>query len=278
MKTLQGRCVLLTGASRGLGVHVARALAKAGANLVLVARSMEGLNAVQKEVEALGAQARCVQADLLQLDGLPNVVKEAEAAFGGVDVLVNNAALEVVGDFATLPLEKIDALLTVNLSAPIHLTRLLLPKMIQRGRGHILNVSSLAGQAGMPYWDVYSTTKHGLVGLTRSLRETCKSEGHPVDVSVVCPGFISEAGMYADMVELSGSTAPKALGTSSPEAVATACLNALVQNKAEVLINPMPIRPILIMNILFPSLTAWLLRKIGVSSWCRDTAMAQNNT
>ena len=151
----------------------------------------------------------------------------------------------------------------VNLNAPMILSRLFLPKMIERGEGHIVNIASLSGLVGTPYDDGYTASKHGLVGFSRSLRITALGESYPVGISVICPGYISDTGMWADAKREVGIKAPPSIGTSSPEKVAKAVLTAITKNKLEVIVNPTPIRPLLLLQSLFPSIAPWLTQKTG---------------
>jgi short-subunit dehydrogenase len=275
MKNLKGKHALVTGASRGIGVRIAKALAERGMNLTLVARSAEGLRRVKAELEVLGVKANALPADIGKLDSLPGLVVQAQDALGPVDLLVNNAGLESIGPYQELELDEVDNIITVNLMAPMHLTHLLMPGMISRGHGHILNVASLAGLAGIAFGEPYSATKHGLVGFTRSLRASAQAAGHPIGSSVVCPGFISEVGMYADMVGESGIAAPDSFGTSTPEQVTAACLKAVDNDLAEVLVNSKPIRPLLLLNLVSPSSAAWLADKMGAFAWSRELTEAR---
>jgi len=136
--------------------------------------------------------------------------------------------------------------------------------MLERGQGHIVNVASLAGKAGTPYEAAYATTKHGMMGFTRSLRGEYRGTG--VGVSVICPGFVSDVGMYADsMVEI-GIEAPWTLGTSKPEKVAKAVLKAIKKNKAEIIVNPNATRVLLTVAEASPTLGEWLMRQMGAAT------------
>lgn len=263
MKTLQGKTALITGASRGIGTFIAQALAKEEMNLILIARTADSLEEVGSELRSQQISVTCIPADIGQRDQLATLVKRAEAESNGVDVLVNNAGLDVIYPYEKLEPEIIDQIIEVNLTAPMILSRLFLPKMIERGRGHIVNISSLSGLVGTPYDEAYTASKHGLVGFTRSLRLTAIGEAYPVGVSVVCPGFISEVGMYNTASKGSGLEAPAIFGTSPPENVAKAVVSAIIKDKAEVIVNPKPFRPLLFVQALAPSLAPWFTLKTG---------------
>ena len=267
MKDLRDRTALVTGASRGLGVHIASALAAEGMNLILAARSAERLEAVASELRATGCEVLCVPTDLSDRASVNALVERAEGDGGGVDLLVNNAGIEHTITFDKVSVESLDEMVEVNLRAPMVLSRLLLPKMIARGRGHIVNVSSGAGFAGVPYQEPYCATKAGVIGLTRAFRASAKTEGYPVGCSVICPGFVAEAGMYDDLSRQFGVKAPRALGTTRPEKVASAVIRAVKRDVPEIVVNPTPIRPLAVLAVIFPRLAIWLALRLGLAKF-----------
>jgi short-subunit dehydrogenase len=269
---MRGKTALVTGASRGIGLFIARALAGEGMNLIVVARSAEALEAAGAELRSHAIRVTTIAADVGRLDELEMLVARAEADSGGVDVLVNNAGLDFPYPFDKLDTTMVAQMMAVNLNAPILLTRLFLPKMIKRGRGHIVNVASLAGLLGTPYDEVYAASKHGLVGFTHSLQLTAVNEGYPVGISVICPGFISDAGMYDKNSAGSGLVAPPALKPSSPEAVAKAVVKAIREEKPELIVNVTPVRPLMMIQSLFPSVAPWLAEKTGAMGLLRGFA------
>ena len=150
MDTLTGVTALVTGASRGIGEHLARELARQGANLVLAARSETDLKRVERSVATGHRNTRVVvvPTDVAHESELKNLVARAEAELGPVDLLVNNAGTEQIGHFETLDPDAIERVVAVNLTAALTLTRLVLPGMLARGRGHIVNMASVAGLGG----------------------------------------------------------------------------------------------------------------------------------
>ncbi len=268
MKDLWGRTALVTGASRGLGVYIARALADEGMNLVLAARTAEGLEAARAEAESKNRKALALVTDVSDPAQLRGLAEKADSAFGGVDVLVNNAGIDMLYRFEGLAEDDVDAGIDVNLRAPMQLARLLLPGMLERRRGHIVNISSLAGKYGPAFNEVYAATKAGLVGFTQSLRMSYQGTG--VSASVICPGFVSEVGMYARGVEESGVEAPKTLGVSQPEAVSSAVVRAIRRDAPEVIVNPLPIRPLLAFGQLAPGLGEKLALRMGAGRVFED--------
>lgn len=223
-------------------MYIARALANEGMNLVLAARSTGDLDQVAAEITALGVRALPVQCDVTDANSRRALVDAATAEFGNIDLLINNAGIETVIRFEEQDEADFEHTVQVNLLGATALTRLVVPGMLERGRGHVVNVASLAGKAGTPYEAAYSTTKHGLIGFTRSLRGEYHGTG--VGISFVCPGFVSDVGMYADNMVNIGVTSPWTLGTSKPEKVAKAVLTAIKRNKAEI-VNPNATRVLL---------------------------------
>ncbi len=274
MRRLQGRNGIITGASRGLGVYIARALAARGVNLMLVARSAGDLERVRSGIESLGVRCVCVAADVGDLAALGLLVSRAEAELGPVDLLINNAGIERSSDYHSLKLDEIQRALAVNLQAPMLLSRLVLPGMLERRRGHIVNVASLAGLAGIAFNEAYGATKHGLVGFTRSLRLSLQARGTPVSASAVCPGYTRTSGMYQQHVQNGGVPAPFLLGAGRPEAVAAAVVRAIRRDLPEVIVNPMPVRPLLLLWNLFPRFAEWLQHKLGLTVMGRLVADA----
>lgn len=177
---LTGRRVLLTGASRGIGAALADAFARRGAQLLLVARPSDQLEAV---AERTGGVAH--PCDLTDLDALPALVERA----GPVDVLVNNAGVSGVGWYLDRTLVEIDQVVTLNLLAPMHLCRLVLPGMIERGRGQVVNLSSMAAVFAPPGLASYGASKAGLSHFTAGLRADLRDE--PITFTTVTLGSVS---------------------------------------------------------------------------------------
>lgn len=231
MKTITGKTVLVTGASRGIGELICHALAKKQATVIGVARSKEGLEKVCSDIKALGGRAIGIPFDLGDIQGLSRLVQHAEELTDSVDILINNAAIEKYQSFQDYSSLDLQHILSTNLLAVMELTRLLLPKMIQQGSGHIVNVASLAAKKGVPYNSVYSASKAGLLMWTDSLRQELAGTG--VEISVLCPGYVSQCGMSVN----THMPIPRFAGTSTPERVAIAAIRAIEQNKAELIVN-----------------------------------------
>lgn len=267
---LRGRNAIVTGASRGIGVYIARTLAREGVNLALAARSADALEEVRTEVAALGVRAVAFATDVTDDDQLASLVERSERDLGPVDILVNNAGIEQTHRFDRYPPEEIRRIVDVNLTSPLLLTRLVLPGMLERGRGSVVNVASLAGKGGYPCQAPYAATKAGLVMFTHTLR--AEYAHTPVRFSAVCPGFVADAGMYADMEAAIGMKAPRAMGTSAPQKVADAVVKAVRTGAVELLVNPTPIRPMLVLSQMFPELSSRVLSALGVTSSAREVA------
>lgn len=251
---LKGKRALVTGASRGLGVYIAKRLAAEGIDLVLVARDASKLENTERACRALGVDVQLVAADVTRADDRKRLLDEA----GDLDVLVNNAGVEFTLRLVDQSEEEVRAQLETNLAAPIDLIRRALPGMISRGQGVIVNVSSMSGKAATPWNSVYAATKHGLVGLSTSL--DIELHGTGVHVGVVCPGFVAEAGMWAD----TGQKAPAAMREVPPERVADAVVE-VIRGKVEVLVTPGPMRPLLALRAMIPAMEGPMLRVMGIA-------------
>ena len=187
-----------------------------------------------------------------------------------MDVLVNNAGVWQPVDYTRADLDQIEGVIDLNLRAPMLLSRLALPGMIRRGGGHIVNVSSVGGLGGAPYAESYSATKHALVGFTRSLRLTMRSEGYPVGVSAICPGFVWGTGLFQDAMDRTGASGPRRFGSCTPEQVADAVVDAIVHDRPEVVVNSVPVRPLVLMQTMFPSWTEKISVASGIFRVCKE--------
>jgi short-subunit dehydrogenase len=256
---LKGANALVTGAAGGLGRYICRALAAQGANLVVSDLAGDPLEARAKEIAGFGTRVESVSADLSKQKERRGLIEAAEEALGPVDVLVNNAGLEFVGPYAEAPLAQIDLITKVNLLTPLELSRLALPGMIERRRGHIVNIASLAGKAPLAYFHTYNATKFGVVGFSHALRHELTDD--PVSVSVICPGFIEREGMYGRVEEQVAPENP--LGSSAPEEVGSAVIRAITEDCAEIVINERPVRPLIALAAVAPKAALWLNEKAG---------------
>lgn len=261
MRAMVGKTAVVTGASRGIGVYIARALAAEGIALVLAARSAAELEGLAAELRGQGHKAIAAPVDVAQPEGQAALLTAAEGAFGAVDILVNNAGLELYGAYHELDPEAIDRVIRLNLLAPMQLTRRVLPGMLARRWGHIVNVASLAGKFAPAYHDTYNTSKAGLIHFTLSLRSSYRGSG--VSASAVTPGFIHSAGMFQVVMEETGVQPAPLVGASSPEAVARAVVRALREDLPEVVVNPRPIWPLVVLKTFFPRFTERIQSRLG---------------
>jgi len=275
MKELRGRNALVTGASRGIGVHIARALAAEGCNLVLAARSAGPLEALAAELD--GVTVIAVPTDLADPAARASLVAAAEQ-LGPIDILVNNAGIENAAAFHTLDDDAIRRFLLVNLEAPMLLSRAVLPGMLERDRGHFVHMASIAGLTATAFGEGYGASKHGLVGFHRALRASLQAEGRGVSSSLVAPGFVSEVGMYESMVADGGATSPLLMGTVPPEAVARAVVQAIRRDQSEVVVMSGPFRLFLALQALFPRVTEWVAHRIGAYEVFRGAAKGRGQT
>jgi short-subunit dehydrogenase len=258
---IEGR-VLLTGASGGIGQAIARALAARGASLILTGRRVDTLAALASEVS--GEALAC---DLARRDEVTRLLEQA----GEVDVLVANAGHPASGLLTDLDQDQIDRMLEVNLRAPIALARALAPGMASRGRGHIVFISSLSGKAASVSSSVYSATKFGLRGFALGIREDLRPSG--VGVSVILPGFIRDAGMFAQ----AGVKLPRGVGTRTSEQVARAVVRAIEHNRAEVDVAPLGLRLGASFAGLAPGIAARFNRLLGGEKIATDLTAGQRH-
>jgi short-subunit dehydrogenase len=250
---VEGKTALLTGATGGLGRAIALALAERGATLILSSRKREELDALAAELPGEGH--RVIVSDLAELGAAERLAAEA----GDVDVLIANAGLPGSGRLEDFSPEEIARAVRVNLEAPMVLSRALLPAMSSGGGGHIVVVSSLAGKAASPRASIYNATKFGLRGFALALREDLAGDGGAVGVSVVMPGFIRDAGMFAD----SGAKTPPGIGTSTPQQVAAGVMRAIESNRGEVAVAPLQQRALAHFAHFFPGISARAQRGAG---------------
>lgn len=233
----------MTGATGGLGRAIADALASRGTKLILSARKPEALEEMAAGLPGDGH--RTLAADL----GEAGAAEQLASGAGDVDVLVANAGLPGSGRLPDFTSEQLVKALRVNLESPILLARAFEPQMLERGSGHMVFVSSLSGKSATPLSSVYNATKFGLRGFALGLRTDLDRRG--IGVSIVSPGTIREAGMYAD----SGADPIPGLGTSSPREVADAVVRAVERNKVEITVAPIQQRALAHFSLAAPAIS-----------------------
>lgn len=260
---IAGSRVLLTGATGGLGRAIARSLHEHGAHLLLTARRGQQLEEICAQLG--GTRAEALPADLADRRDVEALPGRA----GHVDVFVHNAALPGSGRLETYTSEQVDRVLDVNLRSAIQLTRALLPGMTERGRGHLVYVSSMSGKVPVLRTSIYAATKYGLRGFAGSLRDDL--HGTPVGVSAIFPGPIKGGGMWED----AGVELPRWVPTRTPDDVARAVVKALETNRPEIDVAD-PVQKLgAWMAALMPGPAARVRRIMPVEDLAERTAAAQ---
>jgi NAD(P)-dependent dehydrogenase (short-subunit alcohol dehydrogenase family) len=229
MKVIRGKRALVTGAASGIGRAIALALAREGADLYLLDIDRAGLASVAADAGNRGVRIRTSICDLANPAAARRAADELLQAWGGLEILINNAGISYHGNTETMPDEQWDRLLAINLHSPLVLTRRLLPALLASVDAHIVNVCSILGLAAIPRFTAYQTTKYGLVGFSESLRAEYASRG--LGVTALCPGFV-QTNIYRAMESSGGRPMrmPPRLLVASPEQVATRAMRAIYRN------------------------------------------------
>jgi 3-oxoacyl-[acyl-carrier protein] reductase len=188
VSSLAGKIVLVTGAGRGIGRAVAIDLAEAGCRVILTARTLDQLEQVQQEISTNGGEAVCIAADLTRDEEIDLLVAESSRDREPVDFLINNAGWGKRAPIIKGRREDWDQTLRLNLRAPMILAKALLPPMIEKGNGAVINIGSISGKTGEANGAAYSASKFGLIGFTQSLYEEVREYG--IKVAVILPGFV----------------------------------------------------------------------------------------
>ena len=233
MNHLKNKVALVSGAGRGIGKAIAVALAKAGCRTVLTARTAAQLELVESELGANGAEALSITSDLTRDEEIYRLLAEAQRTYGPVDILINNAGWGKKSTIVRADLNDWDQTLRVNLRASMLLTKMVLPGMIERNSGAVINISSISGKSGEAGSSAYAASKFGLIGFTQSLYEEVREHG--IKVSVILPGFV-DTPMIPAVKQLDRSKMIR------PEDVADAVLFVL-NSSAAVCPVEMTIRP-----------------------------------
>ena len=183
------KVVIITGASGGIGKAAAYRLAKDGYQITLAARRMELLEQIAEDINNKGGRAIAQEADVSNLPSIQEVMRATVDHWGKIDVLLNNAGVEVDQPFHQMDPDLIQKEISINLIGMIETAQLALQVMIRQGNGHIINVASLAGFVAIPRSTIYSTTKFGVVGFSDGLRRYCRPYG--IAVTTFCPGYVA---------------------------------------------------------------------------------------
>ncbi|WP_119570423.1 3-ketoacyl-ACP reductase [Pontibacter actiniarum] len=189
MESIKGKNALVTGAGKGIGRAIAIALAAEGVNVALMARTTSQLEEVAAEVQAKGVKAAVVTADVTDIDAVNKAVADAREQLGAFDILINNAGVGAFAKFLEMEPQKWENIIKVNLLGPYYVTRAVLPEMIERQTGDIVNISSTAGQKGAPVTSAYSASKFGLIGMSESLMQEVRK--HNIRVTSLTPSTVA---------------------------------------------------------------------------------------
>ena len=222
------KTVIVTGGSEGVGAATARAFARAGANLVLVARTRKNLEALAEELRPQ-TRVEIVPMDVSDIDACANLFKKTEYEFGAVHILVNNAGYHERGPVESLSAEDLGAMIDINLKAPIVLSRLAIPYLREAGEASIINVASLAGRTPVPDAAAYSASKFGLRAFTLALADELK--GASIKVAALSPGPISTGYDLAKIDSVTDLTLSQPLSTA--DQCAEEILKLCANNKLE---------------------------------------------
>jgi len=267
-KSLEGKVVLLTGASQGLGEALAHGFYKAGCKVILAARSREKLIKIQQDLSNLKVNTvRTYRPAVLVLDvsdipSIPNKFEEAKQAFGPIDMLVNNAGISCRGEVAHTEIDVHMQVMQINYFGGIALTKAVLPEMMERQRGHIVGVSSVQGRISIPHRSAYAASKHASQAFYDALRSEVKDKG--INVTVVSPGYI-RTNLSVNAVQGDGSvygvTDETTANGLEPEVAANRILQAVALCKKEVVIASFKIRFAILIRTVLPSLFFWLMAR-----------------
>lgn len=199
MESLKGKTALVTGAGKGIGRAIAIALANEGVNVGLIARTDKDLQLVAGELKAIGVKTAIATADISDINAVNTAVENIQAALGNIDILINNAGTGTFGKFLELSPEQWENQIKVNLFGTYYATRAVLPQMIERATGDIVNISSTAGLRGAATTSAYSASKFGVMGLTESLMQEVRK--HNIRVTALAPStVVTELAKSANLI------------------------------------------------------------------------------
>ena len=240
----QGSTVVVTGASRGIGKAIVRAAFSRGAQVGLISRSEDELRALLEEIGGRGGVA---SADVSDRDQTERAIAKLEAEIGPADILVNNAGIGAFGAVADTDIETFEQLMRVNYLGTVYATKAVLPGLLERGRGHIVNIASIAGRIGAPLEAAYSASKFAVAGLTEALAIELAPRG--IGVSMVNPGPV-QTEFFAARGHPYQRKTPKPV---SAERVARDVIDVVERNKLETYL-PRWLRQAVVSRVLFPPL------------------------
>lgn len=264
---LRDKTVLITGGSRGLGLVLARELAREGARLSICARSPEELERARADLIARGANVLAVPCDVTDRAQVSELVRMTEKRFGAIDVLVNNAGMIQVGPVEVITLDDYEEAMRLHFWAPLYTTLAVLPAMKRRGAGRIVNISSIGGKISVPHLLPYSASKFALVGLSAGMRTELAKHG--ITVTTVCPGLMRTGsprnakfkGKHEAEYAWFAISDSLPVASMSAERAARQIIAATVRGDAEVILS-LPAVLAVKFHALFPEVTAKILETV----------------
>jgi NADP-dependent 3-hydroxy acid dehydrogenase YdfG len=267
--TLANKIVLITGASSGFGADAARLFAKEGCIVILAARRMDRLAALAEQIRAEGGQALAVALDVTEQSQIDDAVQTVLDTFGRIDILFNNAGFGRLDWLETLdPEHDIDAQIDINLRGVIQVTRAVLPSMLARRSGTIINMSSVAGLIAAPMYSIYAATKYGVRGFTDALRREVAPFG--IHVSGLYPGpAATEFGQHSGSDNAIKKNLKTPGGIYMTSVYVARRTVGLAKHPRRTLIIPWWFRPVIGFDTLFPGLVDWFLKVAFVKRFHR---------
>ena len=250
---LRGAVAVVTGASAGIGRSTAKALAREGAIVVVSARREDRLQELVESILSAGGQASPVACDVSDREQVKALAQRVQELHGRCDILVNNAGVPGGGPFPELSWEQIERIVTTNYVGLLAVTKEFLPMMLSRGRGHIVNVASLAGRFAVPGSSVYSSTKHAVVAFSEALHYELAPQG--IRVTAVNPGLVETEGFpHRDAVG-------KGRRVMKPERIADLIVNVIRSGKAPEVSIPRSLAAMQIVRMIAPPLYRFGLQR-----------------
>lgn len=199
MESLAGKSAIVTGAGKGIGKAIALALAAEGVNVGLIARSEKDISAVAARIRQLGVKASFATADVASRNEVEAAIAGLQLELGDIDILINNAGTGIFAKFLEMEPEVWENMIRVNLFGVYYATRAVLPRMIERKTGDIINISSTAGKTGNAVTSAYSASKFGVFGLTESLMQEVRK--HNIRVTAMAPStVVTELAQSANLI------------------------------------------------------------------------------
>lgn len=233
MEDLAGKVVLVTGAARGMGKLEAYSFAREGCRVVITDIDADGLTSTTEEMRSRGHDAYSYVLDISRREACLEVAEKVESEVGPVDVLVNNAGITECYAVLDLTEASLRRMMDVNYFGNTWMMQAFVPRMLKRGRGHVVNICSIAGKVGNPLMGGYCASKHALIGITDSIRMELYGSG--VHFSIVNPGYV-RTGMFE------GAKLPIITGWQDPQKIADAVVKAVKKNQAEVCVPRFAVR------------------------------------